>query len=499
LDWEVSFQKKKKEVQTEGLNTLANVRLCDMIQCMVSVYKSIDLRTACIAEEDHWRNILTVIRFTHETILETKKKQADLATNFGKIDTENFKVVYETLHIKEWTGLKNRFLDGEIAVGGLKVALDGKKDLDALNGNLNRYSNYAVYKDVWNVLEAYSTTSRDTQQVLRVVESDARKAGFPDVYQAINTLLGTKYGSGTTTDVLVLCPALARFSIKKLDPNRRLLSIATEIHKNLRNCILNVIIQENGRQMAQMRQIRFKRQIRLNPHQGVELSRNFKKIKSSIEKLPPIQVNDELDIRLVAGDIEAFSISGQIQEYYTVGLEKVQPLFDVFLEFKHDREFEDLLLHAEKLKVKSKGRIIEAQEVFERSVCWLLNFIGFTCVKMDEREILSELETKVIIGSVDILAYYEAERILVLVNCSLKPPKLEDITTLRDLRKRFSEGVLKGRVNRVVAIFFSLEGGLLEIKQSANKEQVRIYDAYDIKQILSQFREGSLNLKSYFY
>lgn len=476
---------------------MTNIRLGDMIRCMILVYRSIDVRTACIAEERGWRNILTAIRFTHETPPETVKKQESLATNLGKIEGEKFKVVYETLDMNMWTHLKDQFLQREITVGGLAVALDDKKDLDALMGYLSPYPQYAVHQNAWNILEAYSTTNKDPQQALRMVESDARKAGFPGIYQAINALLRTRYGSGITVDVIILAPALGRFSIGKLDPNRRLLSITTEIHENLQNCVLNVIVQQNGKQRPEMQEIRFKRQVPLNPDEGFESRPNFRTIESSLE-LAEIQLNDQLDIRLVAGEIEVYHISGPIQEYYTVGLLKVRPLFDVFLEFEDGLEFEDLLLRADKLKVTAKNKRIEPQEVFERSVCWLLNFLGFTCVKMEEKEVLRELETKVEIGSVDILAYHEAERIFVLANCSLKPPKLEDIVTLRDMRKRFSEGVLKGRVNRVVAAFFSLEEELFEIKESARKEQVRLYGVYDIKQILSQFRDGSLNLKSHF-
>lgn len=476
---------------------MTNVRLGDMIQCMMPVYKSIDIRTACITEEGRWRNILTVIRFAHETRQTTEEKQAGLATNLGKISTEKFKVVHETLDINEWTRLKDWFLQGEIKVGDLTVVLDDKKDLDALSGNLSCYSSYAVCKNEWNVLEAYSTTNRDPQQVLRLVESDARKAGFRSIYQAINALLGARYAGGMTVDVIVLAPALARLSIEKLDPNRRLLSITTEIHKNLRNCVLNVIVQENGRQRPEMQEVKFKRQISLNPDQGIESRTDFRKIESGLE-LPEIRLNDELDIRLVAGDIEVFDVSGSIKRYYTTGLLKVKPLFDIFSEFKDDFEFEDLLLRADKLKVKKKNRIIEPQEVFARSVGWLLNFLGFTSVKMDERETLREPETKVEIGSADILAYHELERIFVLGNCSLKPPKTEDIIALRDLKKKFSEGLLERRVNRVVAAFFFLGEELLQIKDNASKEGIKVFGASDIRQILSQFREGSFDIRSWF-
>jgi len=85
------------------------------------VYKSIDIRTACMAEEERWRNILTVIRFAHEARQTTEEKQAGLTENLGQISTEKFKVVYEALDMNEWTRLKDWFLQGEIKVGGLTV------------------------------------------------------------------------------------------------------------------------------------------------------------------------------------------------------------------------------------------------------------------------------------------------------------------------------------------------------------------------------------------
>ena len=61
--------------------------------------------------------------------------------------------------------------------------------------------------------------------------------------------------------------------------------------------------------------------------------------------------------------------------------------------------------HRYSVCAKMEGMTYKPDELSERSIYWLLYFLGFSSVRMDGTERLLELETSAEIGSLDILAH----------------------------------------------------------------------------------------------
>ncbi len=464
---------------------MAAVALGSMLALFQSVYKSIDIRAACF-NDGNWKNILTVIRLSNANAEVLKEKLAQRFAKLGNIDEHKFKIVFSVRHFSEWEILKNEIARGQIPLDDLTILCESKQDLELLTGSITPNPYVDASENQWNALEVYRTTGQITDQALRAFDPIAVRGGFRDVYEAINSFLDTRLWSGSGTAVVVVAPTLARFEIKEFDPNTGELSIASSLPAELPSCQMNVVTKSRSGDALHERPIKFRGVIKLLTETASTQRSGFLELSNSI-LLEDLQPNDELDIRVVYDDIILFELRGPVEKYFTRNWRLVTPLYDTFTEFESKYEFPDLLLKAGKVKVKTGAGKNEPQQVFERAVCWFMNFLGFCCIKMDERQTLHERETKVPVGSVDLLAYDQRESLIILVNCSIKGPTQKEIIDFRDLTKRLRDGVLRDRVSQVRAVYFTLGEDLSDLKQMAEREKVRVYELADLRNMLDNF------------
>ena len=77
-----------------------SVSLGRMLTLFKPVYKSIDVRIACLREESgRWRNVLTVLRFSDQDSSALRASLRNLVTELGVIADEEFRIVLEARQI----------------------------------------------------------------------------------------------------------------------------------------------------------------------------------------------------------------------------------------------------------------------------------------------------------------------------------------------------------------------------------------------------------------
>lgn len=79
---------------------------------------------------------------------------------------------------------------------------------------------------------------------------------------------------------------------------------------------------------------------------------------------------------------------------------------------------------------KKKSKKLKPEAAFELHVAWLLGCFGLSTAVLGEYEHIVAPETKVRRGSVDILAASQRHKRLMLVACTIGPPKEDDFTNL---------------------------------------------------------------------
>lgn len=473
-----------------GIWPMSSVSLGRMLTLFRPVYESIDIRIACLREDStHWKNVITVVRFSDENDSALRARLDKLVTELGVIADDKFRIVVEARPFSEWQTLNMQFTAGEVHVGDLTILYPNQQDLELLTGSLMPYWQYAKKEREGHTLEVYTTSHTATpESVLRAHDSIALRAGFHNISEAISSLLQTKFDSGVSTSVIALAPALAELQIRDLDPNTGDLVIATHIPKQLDGCQLNILVRETDMGMT-----KFKTVAKLSTEKAVPTNQNLVEIISSL-RVGDLQPQAWIDATLVIEEIELFRVRDRIERHFTKTWLRVAPLYDVFRRFDGQSNLREMLLKPQQMKVKIHGRTCRPDELFERSICWLMSFLGFSSIKMDERERLREQVTSTEIGSVDILAYHETEGVFLIANCSLMAPGREAIQRMRNAAKTLSEDVLKGRVRRVRVAYFTLDENLHDLKKDAAMQDVTIYERGDIEGILNNLLEKKSTL-----
>lgn len=214
------------------------------------VYKSIDIRVACLRENDlDWRNVLTVIRFSNHELDTLHSTQARLVERLGRIDDERFKTILAARPFSQWQTLNRQIMEGKIEIDDQAILCESGQDLESLSGSVQPFPHYAFNETEGNFLEVYSARNKTSEQVLRGCDSSAVRAGFPTIYEAINSLLMMRrFSSGVTTDIIVLAPTLATLEARDFDPNTGEMTVVSCIPAGLLGCLLNILVKGDGRQ-----------------------------------------------------------------------------------------------------------------------------------------------------------------------------------------------------------------------------------------------------------
>lgn len=152
-----------------------------------------------------------------------------------------------------------------------------------------------------------------------------------------------------------------------------------------------------------------------------------------------------------------------------------------------DADLEDLLINAP----NKKPHKLTVSAAFEAHVGWLLSLFGFSTIVLGEYEQIVAPDTKVQLASVDILAAHQTEKSLLLVACTLKPPKQEDFSNLRHARGIFNRDVFAKKVVKVIPVVVTaaLDCPLYHENEGTD-DRVPIVDGHGLGELLEVLRDA---------
>ena len=99
-------------------------------------------------------------------------------------------------------------------------------------------------------------------------------------------------------------------------------------------------------------------------------------------------------------------------------------------------------------------------------------------------------DTKFERASIDILAANQRSKSLLIVSCTLNPPKPEDISNLRYAREILARGIFSETGVRVTPILFTSSVSGSAHYQSEDYNMVPVVDADDVAILLELLRSG---------
>jgi len=182
-----------------------------------------------------------------------------------------------------------------------------------------------------------------------------------------------------------------------------------------------------------------------------------------------VDERDSVDVSLLHPNL------GELDAFVNYGIRQLVPpierniFFEALKFFCPEAELTLLLGSPHKKEPKK----LKPAAAFELHVAWLLGCFGLSTAVLGEYEHIVAPETKVQRGSVDILAASQRHRRLVLVACTIGPPKEDDFTNIVNTTEIVSREALFGAAIRVQPLVCTsvrrfatskdIDGGLLSL------------------------------------
>lgn len=425
------------------------VSVGELVRTFGGTYRAIDVRCAATREGESWTNALLVIRLTYEAPDAARERLKAVEQRYGRVETEHFRIFAEVRPFSNWEELARCVGAGVLRMGNVAIRLRQPVALEDL-ANEPRYSHYDLrafdgqqWPGVYVTVGAVESTRLSGEHLLREVGP----LGYSNPHEAINDLceVSVSQGQNPGQEFYISAPVFAQIVEPRLLPFEKKIEVTVQRHTDISGLSVTVFFMPEVFRTGQSSRVRKE----LTSFRPVERGTVLVSEVASVEA-PDVPRDMWVDIRLVHAAL------GELQQVMRQARSFIPPvernlLFEALKRFCSEAELEEILVRPHAKKAKK----LKESAAFELHVAWLLGLCGLSTVVLGEYERLLAPETKVIRGSVDILASQARSNVLLLVACTMGPPKDEDFANLLNMRGILEREVFAEAEVRIVPVVFT--------------------------------------------
>lgn len=415
----------------------ARISVGELVRTFGRTYRAIDFRCAATREGESWTNALAVIRLTYEAPGAARERLKAVEQHYGRVETDHFRIFSEIRPFSDWEELARGIGIGVLYTENIEIRLRQPVALEDLASD-PRYYHYGPrpfdgqqWPGVYVTMGAVESTRLSGEHLFREVGS----LGYSNPHEAINDLceVNVSQGQNPGHELYVSAPVFAQIVEPRLLPFEKQIKVTVRRHTDISGLSVTVFFRAEDFRTGESSRARKQ----LTSFRPVERGTVLVSEIASVE-VPDLPRETWVDIRLV------HSALGELQQVLRQARSLIPPvernsLFEALKRFCSEVELEEILVRPHANKPKK----LKESAAFELHVGWLLGLCGLTTVVLGEYESLLARETKVIRGSVDILASRPHGNVLLLVACTMGPPKDEDFANLLNMRGILEREVLR--------------------------------------------------------
>lgn len=460
----------------------------ELIEAVGATYRAIDIRSVAIRKDDSWVNVMAAIRLTYEDVDTAKARLAKLAQRFSSVKTDLLWINSVVRPFKDWPDLCLEIkFKGVLQMGDAEFQLRQRPGLSEASGYIQRgeFSRIRSFDGrAWPTL----TTDFDLGGVSPLNEGrlsrDVHLIGYSDVLDAANSLCELNVSQRDHgCDLSVSFPVFADIvQIRARTPEKR---IDVEVRRHQGFSDLRAVVCVRGQTV--LADSPFRAQIPLSAFLAGDTQDEIVSAQGSVQIQDLDPDNDWLEVRLVHPRLGEVKVDSNYVRAYVPLSERNILLEAVVREFCKGTTLDDLLARAYNVQTTK----LRPSAAFELHVSWLLGMFGLSIVILGNYERILAPDTPVQRASVDILAASQRSKLLLIVSCTINPPKPEDINNLRYAREILARGVFAETGVRVIPILFtSSMGGPSYYQSEDHSDWVPVVDSDSMGTLLELLRSG---------
>lgn len=449
------------------MTTFAPDDLYPVLEAFKPALKSVDVRTVAVSlqSEDYWQNLVTSIFLSDKPVEIIKAEHTTLPT----ARNNDFAIFYDALPF-------DYLIFDQISNGEIRFPLSSfrryrikTRAFDPLALKLNSTQEWIDGSSCYILKLADIGIEEDQKKFWQIVLNQnawAKRFGFSNIHEMIRDYLKIEYAHGNRKDFEIVISPLAKIQNLQFSENQLIVNIQkpTEL---------------SGLQLN----LQLKRDSQIVWRNTGEIEGTNYSIEFTINGLVPF---DLMTVELIHRD------SGLTLDraYETVPLKNVaEPFVKTLDAFCSLDKLKKMLFEPE-----NYGK--NPEKIFEKAVTWLLSLAGYETVHLGvqitklnrKNESFDKLFAKsgYHIGSADIIAYEENERIL-LIDCDIGTVDPKKVKKLAELKKHFREKLKGYEKLPIVAILFSPK----DFRETSPSIDVMIADQSIIKRIFEAVVQGN--------
>jgi hypothetical protein len=459
-----------------------------LIEAVGATYQAIDIRSVAIRKDDSWLNVLAAVRFTYEDVETAKARLAKLSKRFPPVQTELLRIDSCVRSFAEWPDLRSELASkGVLRIGELEFQLRQRPDFNQpgyIQWGYSRLRPFdgrnwpAVTRDFdvggnHPLIDGYGQFNRA-----------AHLLGYADAFDAANALceVNVSLQQDRGCDLSFSFPVFADISATRIDTQEKKINVEIKRHRAFSD--IKIMACVRGRTVfadAPFREQITLSEVAMNESQDEIVSaRGF----AQCHDLDPD--NDWLEVRLVHPRLGEVKNDSNYARTFIPASER-NILLGAVRQFCKGTTLDDLLTRAYNVQAAK----LKPSAAFELHVSWLLGMFGLSTVVLGEYESLLAPGTPVQRASIDLLATDQRSRLLLIVACTLNPPKEEDIGNLRYAREILAREIFAETGVRVIPVLFTSAMGCPVYYQSEDHfDSVPVIDADSMKTLLGFLDSG---------
>jgi len=452
-----------------------------------ATYRAIDIRSVAIRKDDSWVNVMAAVRLTYEDVETAKARLAKLAQRFPPVKTDLVRIDSFVRPFKEFPDLCSELKKAVLKMGDTEFRLRQPADLSEGNGYIQwGYSRLrTIDARSWPAI----TRDFDVGGMNPLFEGqfnrEAHLLGYGDALEAANALceLNVSQQNDRGSDLSIYFPVFADIAQIHVNTPEKRIDVEVQRHRSFSD--LRVVTCLRGRTF--LADSPFREQISLSTHNADDPSAEIVSARGSVQIQDLDPDNDWLEIRLVHPRLGEVKKDSNYVRMFIPPSERNILLEAVVQQFCKGTTLDDLLARAYNVQTAK----LKPSAAFELHVSWLLGMFGLSTVVLGNYERILAPDTPVQRASIDILAASQRSKLLLIVSCTLNPPKLEDVSNLRYAREILARGVFAETGVRVIPILFtSSMGGPSYYQSEDHFDWVPVVDADSMGILLGLLRSG---------
>jgi hypothetical protein len=455
----------------------------DMIGAFGATYRAIDIRCAAVKRAEVWVNVYTVIRLTYEKPEFVERRLGQLSAVHGDVRTNSFCIALDQRSFSEWDNIRGEFTNNKLRVGDIEVAFQQPIEVDISRTQAYLQTDYSAIRPFdsckWPVaqfcIHPYAIPAIADDPVV----FEMARLGYSDPYDAVNLLceLNVQSNQSQGSQLYLSLPAFALISGFRILPREKRVYMEIKRHRKLK--LVKGVILFRGRDHRNAEP--WKHRLPIEHFSDEPTDHHIVTATGSVA-LPEVGQEDWGEAQILHPNLGQLHNDSSSVRHLTPPAQR-NILFEALKFFCPEAELNVLTVRP----FDKSGPKLKVSAGFELRVAWLLGLLGLSTIVLGEYEHIVAPNTGVRRGSVDVLAASQREKKLILVACTIGPPKDEDFGNIVTSAQILDREVFADATVRILPLVCTCAPGY----QAESANGVPVLDADRLSLALRLVKAGS--------